>query len=1006
MSAYKIIENTLNLKDVRVYDTVTDENGSDHSVLNRRETAMAQLKQETVKEAFKDWIFRDPERREELVSKYNLLFNSTRPREYDGSHISFPGMSPEIELREHQSNAIAHILYGGNTLLAHEVGAGKTYEMAAAAMESKRLGLCNKSLFVVPNHLTEQMASEFLRLYPAANILVATKKDFETANRKKFCARVATGDYDAVIIGHSQFERIPVSAKRQEEFIQKQIWDIADAIEDFEAQGGSRFTTKQMEKTKKSLEAKLEKLTSQERKDDVVTFEELGVDRLFADESQNFKNLFLYTKMRNIAGIPQTDSQKSSDMFMKCRYMDKLTGGKGVIFATGTPISNSMTELYTIMRYLRYDRLTDMSLQHFDAWASTFGETSTGIELAPEGSGYRARTRFSKFYNLPELMNVFKDVADIKTADTLNLPRPEAEFHNISVKPTEVQQALVKELSDRAAAVSAKAVEPNVDNMLLITTDGRKIGLDQRLMNSSYPDEPQSKVNACMENIHRIWEETRGERSTQLVFCDFSTPGKDKFNVYDDIRHKLLQKGIPEGEIAYIHDADNEQKKKELFAKVRKGSIRILMGSTQKMGSGTNVQDKLIALHDLDCPWRPSDLEQRAGRIIRQGNENKLVHVYRYVTEGTFDSYLYQALENKQKFISQIMTSKSPMRSCEDIDESVLSYAEVKALAAGNPEIREKMALDVEVAKLKMAKSSHQNNIYTLQDKLNKHYPTSIKLVESSIERLQQDEKLAAKTKGEEFPGMEIMGKRYFKRDTAAEALHKLCKGIASFIPTDLGEYRGFEMSVRLSDIYKMPEVTLKGTFSHSVSLGDSPSGNITRLNNALDKIPERIATQQERIESLRKQVKDAQEEVLRPFQKEDELNAKLTRLRELDISLNMDGKIRSEEQPEAVAAKSVPDERNYLIDSAKRKLGGNSFVMDAQKCRVYSGDVLEIGEKYAVQKISHSQGIIHNLNNNPELLAMIRTHEKDNICVTYDNIGKCSVAQKGNGQEQEAVSY
>jgi N12 class adenine-specific DNA methylase len=1017
MNSYAIIDRTLNLKDVRVYDTVTDEQGREVTRLNKKESALAQMKQEEIKAAFRDWIFRDPDRREILVDKYNALFNSTRPREYDGSHLVFPGMNPEIDLREHQRSAVAHVLYGGNTLLAHEVGAGKTYEMAASAMESKRLGLCGKSLFVVPNHLTEQTASEFLRLYPAANILVATKKDFEAANRKKFCARIATGDYDAVILGHSQFEKIPVSLERQEDFIRDQINDITDAIDELAASKGEKFTVKQLQKTKKSLEAKLERLTSQDRKDDVVTFEELGVDRLYVDESHGFKNLFLYTKMRNVAGISQNDAQKSSDMFMKCRYMDETQGGKGVIFATGTPVSNSMTELYSTMRYLQYDKLKDMHLEHFDAWASTFGETTTSVELAPEGNGYRARTRFAKFYNLPELMAVFKDAADIKTADTLNLPRPEAEFHNIAVKPTETQKSLVQELSERAANVSNRLVEPHEDNMLKITTDGRKIGLDQRLMNPAYPDEPGSKVNACMENIYKIWDETKEGKLTQLLFCDFSTPGKDKFNVYDDIKTKLVQKGIPEKEIAYIHDADTEMKKKELFAKVRNGSVRILMGSTQKMGSGTNVQDKLIALHDLDCPWRPADLAQRAGRIIRQGNENERVHVYRYVTEGTFDSYLWQTVENKQKFIAQIMTSKSPARSCEDMDESVLSYAEVKALCAGNPLIKEKMTLEVEAGKLRMAKSSHESNIYALQDKLRKQYPTSIKYAEERLKGLKQDEELGAKTRGlEEFPGMEIMGARYAKRDEAAEALNKICSGVASSIPANLGSYRGFSMSVKLSDFYRKPEITLKGEISHRVDLGDSPSGNIVRLNNALDRMPELIAEQEEKLENIHKQIRNAEEEAGKPFPKETELEEKLVRLRELDIALNLDGGtgVEGEVLPptEEVAAKdtgarSVANERESLIDSAKLKLGGNSIITDAQKGRSYSGDVLEVGERYAVQKISRGQGILHSLGKAPGLLEMIESHGKENIVIAYGKDGKCSAAPKGNGQERDnAVSY
>jgi N12 class adenine-specific DNA methylase len=874
MNAYKIIENTLNLKDVRVFDTV-DDNGKEVTQLNRKETTLAQMKQEEIKEAFKNWIFRDPERRENLVNKYNTLFNSTRPREYDGNHISFPGMNPEIRLKEHQRNAIARVLYGNHTLLAHEVGAGKSYEMIAYAMESKRLGLCSKSLMVVPNHLTEQMASEFLRLYPAANILVATKRDFETKNRKKFCARIATGDYDAVIIGHSQFEKIPVSPERQRQFIKDQISDITEAIKEIARSGGDRFSTKQLEKTKRSLEAKLQKLAAAERKDDVVYFEELGVNRLYVDESQGFKNLFMYTKMRNVAGIPQTEAKKSSDMFMKCRCMDEMTGNK-VIFATGTPISNSMVELYSVMRYLQYDTLKDLSLDHFDAWASTFGETTTCLELAPEGTGYRARTRFAKFHNLPELMNIFKDAADIRTADTLNLPRPEAVYHNVAAKPTEIQQKLVQELAERAGKVSRREVEPKEDNMLVITSDGRKIGLDQRLMDSSYPDDPSSKVNICMENIHRIWEETKNKKSTQLVFADFSTPNKDKFNVYDDIKNKLIQRGIPENEIAFIHDADTEAQKKELFAKVRKGAVRVLMGSTQKMGAGTNIQEKLIAQHHLDCPWRPSDIAQRDGRIIRQGNENSQVHVYRYVTSGTFDSYLWQTIEVKQRFISQIMTSKSPARSCEDVDESVLSYAEVKALCAGNPLIKQKMDLDVEVGKLKIAQSSHQNNIYTLEDQLRKRYPELIKSTEERIEGLKKDEELSAKTRGAEtFPGLDLVGVRYEDKDAAGKALTELCKTATIHSPLQLGSYRGFEMTARYNEIRQAPEITLKGNISHAVGLGDSPSGNMTRINNALDGIAEKIVIQDEKLEDLHKQVQAAKEEINRPFPQEEELREK-----------------------------------------------------------------------------------------------------------------------------------
>ncbi|GHV36494.1 hypothetical protein FACS1894187_11180 [Synergistales bacterium] len=889
INAYDILEKTLNLKDIKIFDNITNQNGEEKKQINQQETTLAQMKQEALKEKFRDWIFQDPERREHLVEKYNTLFNSTRPREYNGNHLVFPGMNPEIKLMEHQQNAIAHVIYGGNTLLAHEVGAGKTYEMVASIMENKRLGLCNKSLMVVPNHLTEQTASEFLRLYPAANILVTTKKDFETKNRKKFCARIATGEYDAIIIGHSQFEKIPLSQERQENFIQRQIWDIVDALKE----SGSRFTTKQLEKFKKRLEGTLQELADADRKDDVICFEELGVDRLYVDESQNYKNLFLYTKMANIAGIPCSDAIKSSDMFMKCRYMDKMTSNKGVVFATGTPISNSMTEMYTVMRYLQYDKLKDLSLEHFDAWASTFGETTTNIELSPQGTNYKARTRFAKFYNLPELMSVFKDVADIKTADTLNLPRPEATYHNIVAKPSEIQQALVQELSVRAAKITNREVQSTEDNMLVITSDGRKIGIDQRLMDTAYPDEPTSKVNICMENVYKIWDETKDKKLTQLIFCDFSTPGKDKFNVYDDIKEKLLQKGIPENEVAYIHDADDEKSKKELFAKVQNGSVRVLMGSTQKMGAGTNVQNKLIALHHLDCPWRPSDLTQREGRIIRQGNDNPEVHIYRYVTEATFDAYLWQTVENKQKFISQIMTSKSPARSCEDVDESVLSYAEVKALCAGNPLIREKMDLDVDVTKLKIAKSSHQNNIYALQDKLRKEYPNQIRFTESCIEGLEKDEAKSTLTrKSETFPGIDIVGRKYTEKEDAGKALTEFAKTVKTFTSDYIGNYRGFEMFVKYNDVKQSPEITLKCEMSHSTTLGESPLGNITRLNNALDGISDRISEQKNKLEDIHKQIKTAREEIGKTFPKEDELQKKLTRLNQINIELNIGNKV------------------------------------------------------------------------------------------------------------------
>ncbi|MDR1732359.1 MAG: DEAD/DEAH box helicase family protein [Synergistaceae bacterium] len=999
INAYRIIESTLNLKDIRIYDRIETADGGESSVLNRKETALAQMKQETLKETFRDWIFKDPERRETLVEKYNRLFNSTRPREYDGSHLVLPGMSPEISLRDHQKNAIARILLGNNVLLAHEVGAGKSFEMIAGAMEMKRLGLCHKSLMVVPNHLTEQMASEFLRLYPAANILVARKKDFETRNRKKFCARVMSGDYDAVIIGHSQFEKIPVSQERQQRFIQDQIWEISDALEEMKAAHGERFGVKELEKLRRNLEAKLEKMNSDERKDDVVCFEELGIDRLFVDESHGFKNLYLHTKMRNVAGIPQTEAKKSSDMQMKCRYMDEITENRGITFATGTPLSNSMTELFTNMRYLQNDRLKEMGLKHFDSWASTFGEVTSTVELAPEGSGYRTRTRFARFFNLPELMAVVKECADIKTADVLDLPRPEAAFHNIAVEPTETQKDLVAKLSERAAAISAGMVEPNEDNMLLITTDGRKIGLDQRLMDPHYPDEPGTKVNACMENIHKIWEETKDKRSTQLVFCDFSTPGKGKFNVYDDIKSKLLQRGVPENEIAFIHDADNELKKKELFAKVRKGQIRVLMGSTQMMGAGTNVQDKLIAIHDLDCPWRPADLEQRAGRIIRQGNENDLAHVYRYSTRGTFDSYLWQTLEVKQRFISQIMSSKSPVRSCEDVDESVLSYAEVKALCAGNPLIAEKMNLDVQVAKLKMAKASHQKTVYELETRLKNNFPSWIQHVEKSIESLKADEERSAKTRdSEQFPGMTLMGKTCESREEAGKALTELCRAATPYTVLPLGEYRGFEMSVRYNEPEKAPEVTLKGAASHTAYLGDSESGNIVRLNNALDGINKRIAVQKERLADLHKQVRDAKEEIARPFPMEEELKAKSARLTELNIELNLGNYEPGEAViPEEAAAKDV-GERETLVGSAKAKLGANSIVIDAQNGQSYTGNVLEIGENYAVQKISRGFGVVHAFDKAPELQKILKSGAGGNLDlnVAYDREGKCGIGHSG----------
>ena len=891
-NAYRILEETLNLKDIRIYDTIEDPDGKQKRVLNKKETTLAQQKQQAIKDAFRDWIWKDPRRREALVTKYNELFNSTRPREYDGSHIRFGGMNPDITLREHQRNAIAHVLYGGNTLLAHEVGAGKTFEMAASAMESKRLGLSQKSMFVVPNHLTLQWANEFLRLYPSAKLLVATKKDFETANRKKFCARIAMGDYDAVIIGHSQFERIPLSAERQERQLREQIDEIEGAIAELKYQRGENFTIKQMEKTRKSLEARLDKLLAADKKDNVITFEQLGVDRLFVDESHAFKNLFLYTKMRNVAGLSTSEAQKSSDMFMKCRYMDEITGGRGVVFATGTPVSNSMTELYTVMRYLQYGTLQQKNLTHFDSWASTFGETTTAIELAPEGTGYRARTRFAKFFNLPELMNMFKEVANIKTSDQLNLPVPDAKFETVVVQPSEHQQDMVAELSERAVAVHAGIIDPSEDNMLKITTDGRKIGLDQRLMNPLLPDDPNSKLNACVGNIFRIWQDGQAEKLTQLVFCDFSTPKNDgTFNVYDDIKAKLLAAGVPAEEVAFIHNADTEAKKKELFAKVRTGQVRVLLGSTQKMGAGTNVQDKLVAVHHLDVGWRPSDMTQRNGRIIRQGNQNKEVQVYQYVTEGTFDAYLYQTLENKQKFISQIMTSKSPVRSCDDVDEQALSYAEIKALCAGNPLIKEKMDLDIEVARLKVLKADHQSQQYRMEDKLLKYFPAEIERQTGYIHGFEADIKTveAHPQIAEGFCGMEIMGKAYTEKADAGEILLAACKDTKSADPVPLGSYRGFQMELSFDSFRNEFDVTLKGAVSHRVALGTDARGNITRLDNALAGIPERLERANEQLNNLYNQQEAAKAEVGKPFPQEAELTAKSQRLAELDAALNME---------------------------------------------------------------------------------------------------------------------
>ena len=893
INAYKIIEETLNLKDVRIFDYIEDDEGKKKAVLNKKETAIAQAKQELIKQGFQDWIWADPTRREKLTKMYNEKFNSIRPREYDGSHIVFNGMNPEIELREHQKNAVAHILYGGNTLLAHAVGAGKTFEMVAAAMESKRLGLCNKSLFVVPNHLTEQWAAEFLQLYPAANILVATKRDFETKNRKKFCGRIATGDYDAVIIGHSQFEKIPMSTERQRAILEQQLEELTDGIMDLKRNRGENFSIKQLEKSRKSVKQKLEKLNDQSRKDDVVTFEELGVDRLFIDESHYYKNLYLYTKMRNVGGIAQTEAQKSSDLFMKCRYLDELTGGRGTVFATGTPISNSMVELYTIQRYLQYNTLVKNNLQHFDSWASTFGETVTAVELTPEGTGYRAKTRFAKFYNLPELMAMFKEVADIKTADMLELPVPEAHFHNIAVKPSEMQKEMVASLAERAEKVRGGGVDSSIDNMLKITNDGRKLALDQRMLNDMLPDFEGSKINACVDNIYRIWEETADKKSAQLVFCDLSTPKNDgTFSVYNDIRKKLIERGVPESEVRFIHEADTDVKKKELFQKTRKGEVRVLLGSTQKMGAGTNVQDRLIALHDVDCPWRPSDLEQRSGRIIRQGNSNPDVDIYRYVTEQTFDAYLYQLVEGKQKFASQIMTSKSPVRSAEDIDETALSYAEIKMLATGNPYIKEKMDLDIQVQKLKLLKSNFLSERYALEDKIIKYYPQRITALENRIEGLKQDVETAKqhpKPTDDRFVGMEVKGFFYSEKADAGKAIIEACKQMNSPDPIPLGKYRGFETELLFNTAERNYEVRLKGATSRNVPLGDDAHGNIIRLDNGIDRFAESLSLAENDLENTKNQLETAKKEVQKPFIQEEELRTKLARLDELNILLNMD---------------------------------------------------------------------------------------------------------------------
>ena len=963
-NAYKILEDTLNLRDVRIYDTIEDADGREKRVLNSKETTLAQQKQQAIKDAFQEWIWKDPTRRHDLVQKYNELFNSTRPREYNGQHITFSGMNPEIQLREHQLNAVAHILYGGNTLLAHEVGAGKTFEMVAAAMESKRLGLCHKPMFVVPNHLIEQWASEFLRLYPSANILAVTKKDFEPRNRKKFCARIATGDYDAVIIGHSQFERIPVSRERQERMLQEQIYEIEDGLMELKANNAERFTIKSLEKTKKSLEVKLKKLQDTSRKDDVITFEQLGVDRLYVDEAHAFKNLFLYTKMRNVAGLSTTDAQKSSDMLLKCRYIDEITGNKGIVFATGTPVSNSMTELYTMMRYLQHDMLQRKHLTHFDCWASTFGETATAIELAPEGTGYRARTRFSKFFNLPELMQLFKEAADIKTADQLHLPTPTPIYHNVVAQPTEIQKGMVQELSERAAKVHAGIVDASTDNMLKITSDGRKLGLDQRVINPDLPDEAGSKVNLCVDNIYSVWKDGQADKLTQLVFCDLSTPkaavpvskaakaaggnldspelhaletaiGQDAaeepaFTIYDDIREKLVARGIPREQIAFIHEANTEARKKELFAKVRAGQVRVLMGSTFKMGAGMNVQDRLVALHDLDCPWRPGDLEQRSGRIIRQGNRNKEVHIYRYVTESTFDAYLWQTVENKQKFISQIMTSKSPVRSCEDVDETALSYAEIKALCAGDERIKEKMDLDVDVARLKLMKANHQSQQYKLEDSLLKKFPEEIEKSKGFISGLEADMKtLAAHPHPEDgFAGMTVKNDNLTDKDNAGAALLEAFKDVRGMEPVPIGTYRGFQMSLTLEDFGKDYVLTLKGQMTHRVTLGKDARGNLTRIDNVLNAIPDRLQNVRNTLDATTAQMEAAKAELGKPFPQEEELRVKSARLAELNAELNIDERTPMEQLADD-AAISAKAERPSVLARLK-----NTPVHQAQDAR------------------------------------------------------------------------
>ena len=892
-NAYRILEDSLNLRDIRIYDTVEDAEGKEKRVLNAKETTLAQQKQQALRDAFRDWIFKDAERRQVLVKLYNELMNSTRPREYDGSHIVFSGINPSIQLQPHQVNAIARVLYGGNTLLAHEVGAGKSFEMIAAAMESKRLGLCHKAICVVPNHLTEQMAAEWLRLYPSANLLVTTKKDFETANRKKFCSRITTSDIDAVIIGHSQFERIPISKERQERLIESQIREITAGIQEVRDSGGEHFTIKQLERTKKGLTERLEKLQANHRKDDVVSFEELGVDLMLVDESDNYKNLFLYTKMRNVAGLSTTDAQKSSDMFAKCQYMDEITGGRGIVFATGTPISNSMTEMYTIMRYLQYDRLQELNMLHFDCWASRFGETVTSLELAPEGTGYRARTRFAKFFNLPELMNLFKEIADIKVADQLHLPTPDVEYHNIVTEPTQHQQAMVKELSKRAEKVHNGTVDAHIDNMLKITSDGRKLGLDQRIVNPLLPDDPDSKVNACIDNVYRIWEEYADTKAAQLIFCDISTPKSDGgFNIYDDIRQKLVQRGIPAEQVRFIHEANSDAQKKELFAKVRSGQVRVLIGSTQKMGAGTNVQDRLIALHDLDAPWRPRDLIQRSGRIVRRGNQNAKVHIFRYVTNGTFDAYLWQTLENKQKFISQIMTSKSPVRSCEDVDESVLSFAEVKALCAGDPRIKERMDLELEVSKLKIMKADHNSKQYQMEDNILKHFPLQIQEAQSFISGIQSDIQTLSQHPhpADGFAGMEIQGMTYTDKTEAGTALLDAFRGITDTEPVNVGSYRGFALSVKFNG-FLMPKINLKGIVSYQVELGTDARGNITRIDNALDRLSENLENWKTKLANLLQQQEAAKAEVGKPFPQEEELRQKSARLAMLDAELNIGGK-------------------------------------------------------------------------------------------------------------------